>query len=66
MSPVTTSLSVKEVHYYRSVLIMEKYKSEAEALKEEGQGRSGRREKEQGREEEQYKSGRGGGGTGLV
>jgi hypothetical protein len=51
MSPVTTSLSVKEVHYCRSVLIMKKYQSEAEAVEEEGQGRSRRREKEQGRKE---------------
>lgn len=49
MSPVTTSLSIKEVHYYRSALIMKKYQSEAEVVEEEGQGRSRERGKEQGR-----------------
>lgn len=62
MSPVTASLSIKEVHYYRSALIMKKYPSEAEAVEEEGQGRPRRWGvgEEQGREEEQCKSEMGG------
>lgn len=50
MSPVTASLSIKEVHYYRSALIMKKYPSVAEAVEEEGQGRPrGRGENRVGR-----------------